>query len=79
MRRTPPRRTVADRLVQNINGIRFELEQMRKTMAESRELFTASDQLLIERSLEKLEAESEKMTALLEDEGQSADPFHVAG
>jgi hypothetical protein len=79
MRRTPPRRTVADRLLQNINGIRFELEQMRRSMSESLELFSASDQLLINRSIEKLESESAKLNALLGDESESADPFRIAG
>jgi hypothetical protein len=79
MKRTPPRRTVAERLLQNVNGIRFELEQMRKTLLESRDLFTTSDQLLLERALKKLESESEKLTALLDDENESADPFQVAG
>ena len=78
MKRTPPRRTVADRMLQNVNGIVFELEQMKKLLEESAALFSASDRLLLERGLEKLEAESEKLTALLSDEGESADPFTVA-
>ena len=65
-------------MLQNVNGIVFELEQMKKQLEESAALFSASDRLLLERGLEKLEAESEKLTALLSDTGESADPFTVA-
>ena len=80
MKRAGVRRTVADRLLQNINGIRFELEQMKKTLAESGTLFEGSDHVLIERTLEKLESESEKLAAVLEvKDDDNADPLHLAG
>lgn len=79
MKRRPPRTNVAERLLQNVNGITFELEQMRKTLDASAKLFTASDQLLMERGIEKLEAEAEKLIALLgASNEQSDDPFRVA-
>lgn len=79
MKRQPPRSNVAERISQNLNGITFELDKMKKTLSESAKLFTASDQLLLERGIEKLEAEAEKLLSLLRASGEDADdPFRVA-
>jgi hypothetical protein len=66
MNRVPPRRTVADRLVQNVNGILFEVENIRGGLHDEQANISSTDKVAIGRAIERIESEAEKLRRLLE-------------
>lgn len=74
----PSRHSVADRILQNVNGIELELAQLRRTLAEESQLLTSSERLRIERSLQKLASESDIIRRVVSD-AEEAPNLRIAG
>lgn len=55
---------MAGRLAQNVNGILYEVEAIRRSLEREGDSFSAGDRLVIERTIEKLEAEAERLARL---------------
>lgn len=66
MNTVPPRRTIANRLLQNVNGILFEVETIRGGLHDEQANLSSTDQVAILRAVEKIEAEAEKLRRILE-------------
>ena len=65
MTRVPPRRNLADRLLQNVNGILFEVENIRSGLHDEHAQIASNDHVAIQRAVEKIEAEAEKLKRIL--------------
>lgn len=77
MTNTARQRSVAGRLLQNLNGVIFEVEQMKRILRDESSSFSTGDQLVLERSIEKLQTEAERLSRLLHDPDR-IEPLRVA-